>query len=98
MTTDTPSNAKPRRSRLLGAAGAAAQATDRDTLPVSLPLLGNVHLPPPEHLAFYFGLGAMAALEIVEWPVAAMLAVGKALADSRSHATLRGFGEALESK
>jgi hypothetical protein len=33
-------------------------------------------LPPPEQLLFYGGLGALAALEIIEWPIVAAVAAG----------------------
>ncbi|TNY34677.1 hypothetical protein EIO00_22610 [Thermomonospora catenispora] len=38
------------------------------------------HLPPPERLAFYGGLGAMAAFNVISWPVAAAIGVGTAIA------------------
>jgi hypothetical protein len=37
-------------------------------------------LPPPERLVYYAGLGALAALEVVEWPVAVAIAAGTAIA------------------
>ena len=37
---------------------------------VDLPLIGRVPLPRPEQLAFYGALGVLAAVEIIEWPVA----------------------------
>jgi hypothetical protein len=33
-------------------------------------------LPPPQRLAYYGGLGAMAALGALEWPVAAAIGAG----------------------
>ncbi|MBA9004448.1 hypothetical protein [Thermomonospora cellulosilytica] len=38
------------------------------------------HLPPPDRLAFYGGLGAMAAFNVISWPVAAAIGVGTAIA------------------
>ena len=63
---------------------------------VSLPLVGDVTLPPPQHLVWYAGVAALVAVECVEWPVALLLATGKALADNRHSAVLREFGDALE--
>lgn len=64
---------------------------------VTLDALGlRVELPPPDQLAFLAGLGALAALEIVEWPVALVLAVGHQLAHSHHSRVLREFGDALE--
>ena len=74
-----------------------AEQFHRRDVQLHLPLLGAVTLPPPEHLAFYAGIGALAALEIVEWPVALLVAVGHALAADQHHRSLEAFGEALES-
>ncbi|SEG14090.1 hypothetical protein SAMN04489712_103366 [Thermomonospora echinospora] len=41
---------------------------------------GAGRLPPPERLAFYGGLGAMAAFNVISWPVAAAIGVGTAIA------------------
>ncbi len=82
-----------------GAHGAskAAAKPEHGAIHLQLPLIGHVHLPPPQHLAFYAGVGLLAAAELIEWPVAILVGVGKALADNRSHANLEEFGEALES-
>ncbi|XVQ14924.1 hypothetical protein ACQP1W_21000 [Spirillospora sp. CA-255316] len=37
-------------------------------------------LPSRERLAFYGALGAMAAFEVISWPVAAAVGVGTAIA------------------
>lgn len=75
---------------------AAHRALHRTSTTVALPLVGHVTLPPPDHLAWYGALGALAVLEIIEWPVAAVLAVGRMLADNRRNATLEEFGKALD--
>lgn len=36
-------------------------------------------LPPPEQAVYFGGLAVMAALEVIEWPVAAAIGVGTAL-------------------
>ncbi|MFC7328877.1 hypothetical protein [Marinactinospora rubrisoli] len=38
------------------------------------------HLPPPQQCAYYAGLGLLAAFEVIEWPVAAAIGVGTAIA------------------
>ncbi|QIZ39792.1 hypothetical protein FDZ84_26045 [Saccharopolyspora sp. ASAGF58] len=38
------------------------------------------HLPSPGQLAFYGGLGALAALSLIEWPVAAAIGIGTVVA------------------
>lgn len=56
----------------------------------------RLQLPSPEGLAFLAGLGVLAALGIVEWPVVAVIAIGHELAHSHHGRILHDFGEALE--
>jgi hypothetical protein len=56
----------------------------------------HVETPPVEHLAFYVGLGALAAVEIVEWPLALLLMTGHMLMDATNRPALHEFGEAME--
>ncbi len=63
---------------------------------LSLPLVGAVTLPPPDHLAWYAGIGVLAVAGIIEWPVAGVIALGKALADNRHSKVLEQFGAALD--
>jgi hypothetical protein len=72
-------------------------ALHRDVATVHVPVVGPVTLPGFAHLAWYGGVAALVILEIVEPPVAALMVVAKALADSRHHDVLRSFGEAVES-
>ena len=44
---------------------------------VRLPLVGRIGVPPPDQLAFFGVLGALAALGAIEWPVAAAIGVGQ---------------------
>jgi hypothetical protein len=69
---------------------------DEHGLCLSLPVVGDVQLPPLHHLVWYGGVAALLALECLEWPVALVLASGKVLADNRHSAMLAEFGEALE--
>ena len=75
---------------------AAHEVVRANSTVVRLPVAGEVMLPPPQHLAWYAGLGLLVALEMIEWPVALVLSVGKALADNRHNKALEDFGEALE--
>lgn len=43
---------------------------------IQLPLVGRVSVPPPRQLAFYGALGALAALQVIDWPVALAVGVG----------------------
>jgi hypothetical protein len=56
----------------------------------------QLETPPVEHLAFYAGLGALAAAEIIEWPVAMVLAVGHVLIGLTHRPALRELGEAID--
>ena len=75
---------------------AAARVIEKHTLTITLPdNLGVIRLPEPERLAFYGGITALAAVGILEWPVAVVLGVGHLLADDHHHKVLCEFGEAL---
>ena len=90
------SSQKPGPSSRTHAGEVARQVVDGNSVSLDLPLLGHVNLPPPYHLFWYAGVATLAAIEIIEWPIAAVLAVGKALADNHHSRVLREFGDALE--
>jgi hypothetical protein len=46
---------------------------------LTLPVVGRVAVPRPEQLAFYGALGVLAAVEIIDWPVALLLGAGHLL-------------------
>ena len=75
---------------------AAQEVCQRHNLRVPLPGLGTIDLGPPDQLAYLAGIATLAALEIIEWPLACLIAAGHLLADQRRSATLHSFGEALE--
>jgi predicted membrane protein len=52
--------------------------------------------PAPEHLAFYPGIGVMAVVGIMGWPVVVAVAIGHALVNAQHNKTLHSLGEALE--
>jgi hypothetical protein len=74
---------------------AAKQAIEKNAIQVNVPCVGVIHLPAPQHLAFYAGLGILAALGVIEWGVAAVLAIGHFLAREDHNRLIRDFGEAL---
>jgi len=75
----------------------AAQAAVRhNSIEVHVPVLGRLDLPPPDHLAWYAAVGALAVLEVIEWPVAAVLCLGKALSDTHRNKAIEEFGQALD--
>jgi hypothetical protein len=55
----------------------------------------ELETPPVEHLAFYLGLGALVAIGLVEWPIAAALGVGHALIGMTQRPGLQALAEAL---
>ncbi|WP_067683890.1 hypothetical protein [Nocardia miyunensis] len=63
---------------------------------VDLPVIGRVRIPRPEQLAYYGALGALAAAEIIEWPVALVLAAGHWLIQDQHNRVAQEIGEALE--
>jgi hypothetical protein len=69
---------------------------ERSCLRVRLPLVGQVNLPPVERLAYFVGVGALAAVELIDWPVAIIIATGHVLADQHVSRVAKGLGEALE--
>jgi hypothetical protein len=75
---------------------AAARARARNSIHVEIPNVGHLHLPPLDQIAFIGGIAVLAAIQIVEWPVAVALTAGHVLAHNRHHALLRDFGEALD--
>jgi hypothetical protein len=67
-----------------------------ETFVVKLPVVGQVEIPRPEQLAYYGGLAALAAFELIDWPVALVIAAGHVLASNHHNHLLEELGEALE--
>ncbi|MEH1012604.1 hypothetical protein V6U90_05710 [Micromonospora sp. CPCC 206060] len=63
---------------------------------VEVPLLGEVAVPTPDKVAYYAGLGVLAALQVIEWPLALVITAGHLLADQHLSGLAKGLGEALE--
>ncbi|MEV0722093.1 hypothetical protein AB0I37_04850 [Micromonospora purpureochromogenes] len=64
---------------------------------VEVPMMGEVAVPPPDKLAYYAGLGVLAALQVIEWPLALVVTAGHVLADQHMSGLAKGLGEALQS-
>lgn len=75
---------------------AAARVQHKEHINLSLPVIGRISLPHPQDMAFYAGVAALVALEMLEWPAGVALAVGHALTSQRHNRVLEEFGEALE--
>lgn len=63
---------------------------------VTLPVVGKIRVPHPEQLAYYGALAALAAVEIIDWPVALVLAAGHAMMEDQHNRVAQEIGEALE--
>ncbi len=56
----------------------------------------SIETPPVEHLVYYAGIGVLVAAEIIELPVALVLALGHLLIGMTHRPGLEALGEALE--
>lgn len=79
-----------------GGRAAAETATRRNSVQANLPIVGRVGLPARDELAFLGGVGALAVIGVIEWPIAALLGAGHVLAAKRRNKVVHEFGEALE--
>ncbi|GAA4905730.1 hypothetical protein GCM10023204_08140 [Actinomycetospora succinea] len=63
---------------------------------VSLPItwLGTIELSRAE-LAYVGGIAGLTALDLLEWPIALVIAGGHVLAADRSSRTVRDLGDAM---
>jgi hypothetical protein len=75
---------------------AVQQIREGETFVVNLPVLGQLEIPRPEQLAYYGGLAALAALELIDWPVAVVIATGHLLASNHHNKVLEELGDAIE--
>jgi hypothetical protein len=75
---------------------AVERVRDAETFAVRLPVVGQVRIPRPEQLAYYGALAGLAALEIIDWPIALVIAGGHALAASHHNKVAQELGEALQ--
>ena len=67
-----------------------------ETFAINLPVLGQVQVPRPDQLAYFGGLAALAAFELIDWPVALVIAAGHFLASNHHNKVLEELGEAIE--
>ena len=76
--------------------GALLRAIQGNTVDVPLPVLGTLRLPPMDSLIWFGGLATLAAIGLMEWPVAAVVGAGHLLVQQQHFRFLHDFGEALE--
>ncbi|MGC9665045.1 hypothetical protein ACNTMW_00630 [Planosporangium sp. 12N6] len=65
-------------------------------LRVTVPLVGEVRLPPAQEFVFYATVGVLAATRLVPWPVAFIVVIGHVLATRARSRMARDFGEGLQ--
>jgi hypothetical protein len=65
---------------------------------LTVPLIDlRLSAPSKGSLAFYGGLGTMAAFEIIEWPLALIVAAGHAISESSTNPEVQQAAEGLQS-
>ena len=75
---------------------AVDRVRDAETFAVTLPVVGRIRIPQPDQLAYYGALAGLAALEIIDWPIALAIGSGHALASNHHNKVAQELGEALE--
>jgi hypothetical protein len=85
-----------RSHRAVSHRSAVERVRDAETFAVNLPAVGRVRMPRPERLAYYGALAALAAFEVIDWPVALVIVAGHALASQHQNKVAQELGEALE--
>jgi hypothetical protein len=75
---------------------AVERVRDAQGFAVDLPIVGRVRIPRPDQLAYYGALAGLAALEIIDWPIALVIGAGHVLAENHHNKVAQELGEALE--
>ncbi len=75
---------------------AVQKIREGETFAVNVPVIGQMEIPRPEQLAYFGGLAALAAFELIDWPVAVVIAAGPLLASNHHNKVLEELGEAME--
>ena len=75
---------------------AVQKIREAETFVVNVPVVGQMEIPRPEQLAYYGGLAALAAFELIDWPVALVIAAVHLLASNHHNKILEELGEAIE--
>lgn len=75
---------------------AVERIREGETFVMNLPVVGSVEIPRPEQLAYFGGLAALAVFDLIDWPVALVIAAGHVLASNHHNKILEELGEAIE--
>ena len=91
------SNTESQISSLLESQSEAIEEIrESETFTLNLPFVGKVRIPRPEQMAYYAGIGLLAATEVIDWPVALIVIAGHMMASNHRYRLIEEFGEALE--
>jgi hypothetical protein len=74
---------------------AVERVREAETFTATLPIVGRVRIPRPDQLAYYGALAGLAALEIIDWPIALAIGAGHVLASQHHSKVLEELGDAL---
>jgi hypothetical protein len=86
----------PEKSRKSTHREAVDRIREARSLAVDLPIVGRVRIPHPEQVAYFGALGVLAAIEIIDWPIALAIAAGHVLVQNQHNRVAKEVGEALE--
>ncbi len=67
------------RSLIAAQRGASRRVAEAKKFSIRLPGVGEVAVPAPDQLAFYAVLGGLAAVELIDWPLAIAMGIGSAV-------------------
>ncbi|WP_433803108.1 hypothetical protein [Actinomycetospora sp. CA-084318] len=96
MSTDTADPTTLPSGPTTDVSAAVRAAQEVHTLRVEVPGIGEVPLPSVDELAFVGGLVALGVVGALEWPLVAVLGVGRLLSHVHRWRSLAAFGDALE--
>jgi hypothetical protein len=86
----------PEKSRGATHREAVDRIREARSLAVDLPIVGRVRIPHPEQVAYFGALAVLAAIEIIDWPIALAIAAGHVLVQNQHNRVAEEVGEALE--
>jgi xanthosine utilization system XapX-like protein len=84
------------KSRATSHRDAVGRVREAQGFAMNLPVVGRVRIPRPEQVAYFGALGVLAAVEIIDWPIALAIAAGHVLVANQHNRVAEQIGEALE--
>jgi hypothetical protein len=90
-----PTSSGAHRGDATAGQDAAQAALSENAVELRVPVLGRVTVPV-DHLVWYAAVVCLAAVDVLDWPVAGIVIVGKMLSDNHRSHVLEDFGRALD--